>query len=489
MYGGKDGNYCFWQIKKRLYNEVTISLILPTVKQSSDLVVSATDLFYMQRNITKQVLVLLEIIVFCTPMYANVYYVATNGNNTNNGSITQPFATIQQAQNVVNAGDTVYVRGGKYFMQNDMVAKQERLWLYITALTKSGTPNKRINYWAYPNEQPVFDCSAIKSSDYRVIAFFVSGSWLHIKGLEVTGVQVGIKTHTQSECFENQGSNNIYEGLSMHDGMAIGIYLIGGANNLFLNCDAYNNWDYYSENGRGGNTDGFGCHPKKGDVGNVFRGCRAWFNSDDGFDLINSHESVTFDHCWAMYNGFSSDFKSQGDGNGFKAGGYGKTPVDKLPNPIPSHVIQFCLAVRNKANGFYANHHIVGNKWYNNSAYGNTVNFNMLSRLPDNVTDVDGYGHLLRNNLGYNGKKETDKIDTTKCDLANNYFTLPVTVSKSDFISLNEQELLRPRQADYSLPVIQFMHLTAKSNLIDKGVNIGFQFAGKAPDFGAFEYQ
>ena len=109
-------------------------------------------------------------------------------------------------------------------MQNETVAKQERLWLYITALTKSGTPNKRINYWAYPNEQPVFVCSAIKSANYRVIAFFVSGSWLHIKGLEVTGVQVGVKTHTQSECFENQGNNNIYEGLSMHDGMAIGIY-------------------------------------------------------------------------------------------------------------------------------------------------------------------------------------------------------------------------------------------------------------------------
>jgi hypothetical protein len=143
--------------------------------------------------------------------------------------------------------------------------------------------------------------------------------------------------------------------------------------------------------------------------------------------------------------------------------------------------------VRNKANGFYANHHIIGNKWYNNSAHSNTVNFNMLSRLPNNVTDVDGYGHLLRNNLGYNGKKETDKIDTAKCDLANNYFNLPVTVSKSDFVSLNEQELLQPRQADGSLPAIQFMHVTPKSGLIDKGVNIGFSFIGKAPDLGAFE--
>ncbi|MBC7722487.1 MAG: DUF4990 domain-containing protein, partial [Pedobacter sp.] len=306
-------------------------------------------------------------------------------------------------------------------------------------------------------------------------------------GLEVTGVQVGIKTHTQSECFENQGSNNIYEGLNMHDGMAIGIYLIAGSNNLFLNCDAYQNHDYFSENGKGGNTDGFGCHPKKGDVGNVFRGCRAWFNSDDGFDLINAHESVTFENCWAMYNGFSTDFKSLGDGNGFKCGGYGKTPVDKLPNPIPTHTVQFCLAVRNKANGFYSNHHITGSNWFNNSAYRNSVNYNMLNRLADNITDVDGYGHKMRNNLGYRGGKETDRLDASKCDITNNYFTLPIMVADADFISLDEHQLFQPRKADGSLPDIAFMHLKPTSKLIDKGEAIGFPFLGKAPDLGAFE--
>ncbi|MBC7722315.1 MAG: hypothetical protein H7068_09845, partial [Pedobacter sp.] len=227
----------------------------------------------MLSSILKSSFVLGLIIVFSTPIYAAVYYVATTGSNTNSGTINQPFTTIQKAQKFVKPGDTVYIRGGLYTMQNEVIARQEKLWEYVTFLDKSGTVSKRINYWAYPNEKPVFDYSNIKSSEHRIIAFFVSGSWLHIKGLEVTGVQVGIKTHTQSECFENQGSNNIYEGLNMHDGMAIGIYLIAGSNNLFLNCDAYQNHDYFSENGKGGNTDGFGCHPKKGDVGNVFRGC------------------------------------------------------------------------------------------------------------------------------------------------------------------------------------------------------------------------
>ena len=34
------------------------------------------------------------------------------------------------------------------------------------------------------------------------LAFFISGNWIHIRGLEVIGVQVTLKGHTQSICFE-----------------------------------------------------------------------------------------------------------------------------------------------------------------------------------------------------------------------------------------------------------------------------------------------
>src|SRR5258706_2067191 len=42
------------------------------------------------------------------------YFVAVNGSNANPGTLAQPFATIQQAANVAQAGDTVYIRGGTY---------------------------------------------------------------------------------------------------------------------------------------------------------------------------------------------------------------------------------------------------------------------------------------------------------------------------------------------------------------------------------------
>ena len=418
----------------------------------------------------------LFLVIFSIPVGAKKYYVATNGKDEYTGSIGLPFATIQRAQEAVEAGDTVFIRGGKYRIPENQIAKEAGIWASVHYLNKSGTATKRINYWAFPGERPTFDLSDVKPANYRVNAFNVTGSWIHIKGLEVIGTQVTIKTHTQSECFHNEGSNNIYEQLSMHDGQAIGFYLTKGSNNLILNCDAYRNYDFTSEEGKGGNTDGFGCHPSKGGTGNIFRGCRAWFNSDDGYDCIHAAETVTFDYCWAFYNGYSTTFKALGDGNGFKAGGWGSTPVSKIPAIIPGHIVQFCLAVRNKDNGFYSNHQLAGSHWYNNTAYQNSKNYNMLNRLSDNKTDVP-----LR--------RDTANINNRTCDISFNSFTLNLTVSESDFKSVDQSLLTTPRKADGCLPDVDFLKLKAGSNLIDKGVNIGFPYAGSAPDLGAFEFQ
>ena len=436
---------------------------------------------------SKKTALLLSLLFVSVSALPSAYYVAVDGSDQNPGTLRQPFATVQNAQRFVNAGDTVYIRGGNYIMQESQIARKQGIYSYVTDLNKSGSENARINYWAYPGETPVFNYTNVKPST-RVIAFYVSGSYIHLKGLEVVGVQVTLPNHTQSESFENRGNNNIYEQLSMHDSQAIGFYLISGSNNLILNCDAYNNYDYTSEGGKGGNSDGFGCHGKKGDVNNVFRGCRSWFNSDDGYDCISSFEPVVFENCWAMYNGYSPAFKSLADGNGFKAGGYGARAVKDLPNPIPRNTIRFCLAVRNKANGFYSNHHLSGSNWYNNSAAYNAVNFNMLNRLEDNKTDVPGYGHVIKNNLGFMAKsKEVDKLNFDLSDIKFNYFSLAVTVDTKDFLSTDEAELFKPRKADGSLPYTNFLRLNNTSDLIDAGVSVGFPYKGKNPDLGYLE--
>jgi hypothetical protein len=425
---------------------------------------------------------------------AKQYYVSANGKDANKGDISAPFLSIQRAQKEVEPGDTVYIRGGNYRMTEEMIAEKSNNKAFVIFLNKNGQAGKRINYWAYPGENPVFDFQDVKPLNLRVHAFQVVGSYIHLKGLEVIGVQVTILGHTQSECFENQGSHNIYEQLSMHDGQAIGFYLTNGSDNLILNCDAYQNYDYTSENGKGGNTDGFGCHPGlASSVNNIFRGCRAWFNSDDGYDCINAHAATIFENCWAFYNGYSPSFKPLADGNGFKAGGYGGTAPAKLPVDVPRNTVRFCLAVKNKNSGFYSNHHQGGSDWYNNSAYLNGINYNMVNRKSKTedgyLVDVPGYGHVLKNNVGYAARNaEVKQIDESKSEQICNSFNFPVVITAKDFQSLDLAELTKARKADGRLPDIQLMCLKSDSQLIDQGTVIGFPFQGKAPDLGYREY-
>lgn len=420
--------------------------------------------------------------------WAADYFVSPQGNDSDAGTLAAPFATVQRAQEAANPGDTVFIRGGTYSMRESQIARTQRPYAFVTLLDKSGAPGKPIRYWAYADERPVFDFSAVKPAGLRVTAFRINASWVHLRGFEVIGVQVTITTHTQSICFDNQGSHNLYERLSMHDGMAIGLWIGNGSDNLVLNCDAYRNHDPVSGNKRGGNVDGFGYHGPKGSVNNVFRGCRAWFNSDDGFDFINSAEPATVENCWAFYNGYSPAFESLADGNGFKAGGHAGTPVARLPDPIPRHVVRRSVAVRNKANGFYANHHIGGVEFVHNTAYRNRVNFNLLGRAPDNRTDVPGYGHRLKNNLGFAGGSEVAQLDADASEVAGNYFDLPVKLTAEDFLGLDEADLIKPRQPNGDLPDVLFLKLAAGSAAIDRGVDLGAPFQGAAPDLGAFEH-
>ncbi|RYD30683.1 MAG: hypothetical protein EOP87_16200, partial [Verrucomicrobiaceae bacterium] len=260
-----------------------------------------------------------------------------------------------------------------------------------------------------------------------------------------------------------------------------------GSDNLVLNCDAYRNYDFTSEKGRGGNVDGFGFHVGRGSTGNVFRGCRAWLNSDDGFDLISTQESLLIENCWAFYNGFDPSFKVLGDGNGFKLGGYGARPEGELPSPVPRHVIRGSLAVRNHAAGFYANHQPGGIDFINNSATLNRANFNLLGRKEDNSADVPGWGHVLKNNLGYKGRTEVSNLDRGKCVLAANSFDLDLKLTDRDFMSLDQSELIQPRRANGDLPDIRFMKLKPGNPAINAGVDAGLPYRGKAPDLGAFE--
>ncbi len=431
-------------------------------------------------------------IILNTATFSQIYVAPDGNDSTNAGTIDQPFESIQKAQELASPGDTVFIRGGTYKVRQDQISRVvSNLFACITYLDKSGTEGHTIKYWAYPGETPIFDFSNVKPANQRVVGIYIVGSYIHIKGLEMTGVQVTITTHTESYCIYSKGNYNIFEQISMHDNVGTGLRHYNGGHNLFLNCDSYRNWDNVSENNLGGNSDGFGCHPNTSGAGNVFRGCRSWFNSDDGFDIIRSGATVIFDSCWSFDNGYSTSFQELGDGNGFKAGGFAYDTADKIPNPVPRHTVEFCIAVRNKANGFDSNHHLNGNDWFNNSAYQNDINYNMVNRespQADSSIWENGYNHVLKNNLSYKARgSDTAYIDTAQNTLSHNSFDLGINITDEDFVSLDESQLTAPRKADGSLPNIDFMKPAQGSNIIDAGIDIGFEFLGEAPELGAFE--
>lgn len=424
-------------------------------------------------------------------LQAKQIFVAPGGDDSNDGTMASPFWSVQRAQTEASLGDTVYIRGGTYSISpSDISQLEQNLFACISFLDKDGTPGNPIKYWAYPGETPLFDFSAVAPANQRVVGFWVEADYVHLKGIEITGIQVTITAHTESYCVYSWGSHNIFEQISMHDNKGTGLRHRRGGDNLFLNCDAYNNHDDVSQNGLGGNTDGFGCHPNSSGTGNVFKGCRAWFNSDDGFDCIRSDAAITFDSCWAMYNGYSQSFQDLGDGTGFKAGGYAYDEASQIPNPVPVNTVSFCIAVRNRANGFYSNHHLNGNVWLNNTAYKNAFNYNMVNRespQSQNI-NVNGYDHVLKNNLGYLGRSgETAYLDTSQNTVLTNSFGMNLALSSADFVSLDEAQLMAPRKADGSLPDIDFMAIDPASPLMNAGTDIGFPFAGSSPEPGALE--
>ncbi len=408
-----------------------------------------------------------------------VYYVAPNGSDTAAGTQAAPWASIAHAQSVVSAGDTVYVRGGTYaYTHANSTCSSQTARVDAITLNKSGSAGNLIRYWAYPGEKPLFDFSRMTGDNCRIKGFDVTGSFIHLKGLEVTGVRQNNNLNHESWGIWVSGSNNTFELINAHHNMGPGLFIQDGGGNLVLNSDSHDNYDPLTSNGAGESADGFGAHISANHPGNVFRGDRAWNNSDDGFDLINAFSSVTIENSWAWHNGYVPGTNTaSGNGNGFKAGGYGGVYV---ANGV-KHTVRLSVAFNNRASGFYANHHTVADDFFNNTSYGNHPDYNMLGINASGA--AVGLGNL-RTNIAYTGTLTSNMSGTSA---AYNSWNLSVTLSNAQFQSVSTSGWDAARQADGSLPVLPNLRLAANSTLIDKGTNVGLPYKGRAPDLGAFE--
>ncbi|HEY4184427.1 MAG TPA: right-handed parallel beta-helix repeat-containing protein [Polyangia bacterium] len=403
------------------------------------------------------------------------YYVAPTGSDSNPGTMAQPFASIQKGNDVAAAGDTVWLRAGTYYSTKQIT------------LSRSGTSDsQRTKFWAYQQEVPVLDCSKYATTNKAadVAAILVTGNWIHLRGLEIANGPVGASgDHSISMLRTKNASNNTFELLNIHHGFGPGLFVdTGMGGNLILNCDSHDNYDKNGSQGDGQNGDGFGVHYQTTGPSTIIRGCRAWINSDDGYDLISQEVPVTVENSWAIMNGYSNGGASSpadGNGNGFKMGS-SQTGI--------RHLVQNNVAWKNKAAGFYANHSSGGNTWLNNTSYMNGIQYNMLaSAAGDSSMTIVLSGslvHKMRNNIGFPNKN----TNMSGVDTMFNTWDLNITEASSDFVSTSDTGYTGPRQADGSIPAIDFLKLKAGSPVIDKGTDVGLAFVGTAPDLGAYEY-
>lgn len=397
------------------------------------------------------------LVVGATSLYSQPYYVSTTGNDLNPGTIDSAFQTITKAMSMAVAGDTIYLRGG---VHNYAVK---------ISVSKSGSAGLPIRLWAYPGEKPIIDFSGIGGTSSDGFSFSGRNYW-HFKGLEIRKApHCAVKI--------SNGDYNIFENCSFHDcgntGFNIGSSSAGApypSNNLVLNCDAYFNYDPPI----GGNADGFAAKWNVGS-GNVFRGCRSWNNSDDGYDLWMCKGVITLDSCFAFRNGVDSWHSGSfnGNGNGFKLGGNNvATPT------IVRNCVSFdnaIVGISGAGRGFDENNNLAGQTLFNCTAYRN---------MGDNyhfTNTVTMGSHLIENCISYQGI-----VNITSGTVDYNSWN-GLTVTEADFVSLDTAQAVAPRNADGSLPEMTFFHLAQGSSMIDAGKDVGLPYKGLAPDLGAYE--
>jgi hypothetical protein len=213
-------------------------------------------------------------------VFSGSYYVATNGDDSNPGTITQPFRTIQHAAEVAKAGDTVCIRDGIY---------TERVEVANSGNETEGD----IVFAAYSGEKPAIDGTGTGESNGFVIS---NKSYIKLIGLEIRnwdeGNAVWIESSHHFELTDCEIHHAVY-GIGM-----------GGTHDFELNRVKMHDFDLY----------GFDASPSGGELcyNGTFNDCISYTGRDprqnvDGFALGHGEQhDFVFNRCIAydVYDGF-----------------------------------------------------------------------------------------------------------------------------------------------------------------------------------------
>jgi len=417
------------------------------------------------------------------PTAVNTIYIAPDGDDiAGDGTLEHPWRDLQKAVSAAQPGTHIVCRGGTYRQQVQADGK------FTVRIKSSGTADKPIIIRCYEDERPVFDfADGLTAERVGERGLLLTGDYWWLFGLHIThAADNGIKlegSHNRIErcefsyCldtglqlgFGHQFSDT-FPGLSQNDGTYC-------AYNDIVDCDSHHNCDY--DTNYGSDADGFACKMHNG-RGNRFIRCRAWHNSDDAWDLYETDYDVILAECWAWDSGKAEDHQwvkdyisksgsmsFSGNGNGIKLGGNGTGGSSKGVH-YAYNCIAFNCNAGSSVKGFDCNSHKGGHVLVGCLAFNNSYDYMFESGGSHEKT-------FFYNNICL-GKQEicvgTDDYNAIATPMSKNGWTahLVVGIGPDDFLSLDEDDALKPRAVDGSLPR-RFGRLAADSRMIDRGTS------------------
>ena len=265
-------------------------------------------------------------------------YVSPDGRSYGSGAKDDP-VDIYTAVKSAAPGRTILLKGGTYALDKTVIVERG----------VNGTADAKIYMIADPEAatRPVLDFQG------RCAGMILAGDYWYFQGFDVTrsanaqkGIQVSGSYNTVDNVMTYKNGNT---GLQISRYKSTDNWEDWPSHNLILNCTSYLNADAGYED-----ADGFAAKLTVAD-GNVFDGCIAAYNADDGWDLFAKVETgaigqVTIQNSVAFKNGYVLDENGQevdaGNGNGFKMGG---------SSISGQHILRNSVSFGNKAKGIDSN--------------------------------------------------------------------------------------------------------------------------------------
>ena len=283
-------------------------------------------------------------------------YVSPDGRSYGSGAKDDP-VDIYTAVKSAAPGRTILLKGGTYALDKTVIVERG----------VNGTADAKIYMIADPEAatRPVLDFQG------RCAGMILAGDYWYFQGFDVTrsanaqkGIQVSGSYNTVDNVMTYRNGNT---GLQISRYKSTDNWEDWPSHNLILNCTSYLNADAGYED-----ADGFAAKLTVAD-GNVFDGCIAAYNADDGWDLFAKVETgaigqVTIQNSVAFKNGYVLDANGQevdaGNGNGFKMGG---------SSISGRHILRNSVSFGNKAKGIDSNScpdiQVYASTSYNNESY------------------------------------------------------------------------------------------------------------------------